>query len=106
MDELERNDDFANMMTKSKLEMPFSNFEDTVMRHIEEETIRKKTISKQLRFSRFFFILGSVFGFIITLLLSQIKAPVLGIDQNIIALIFQILFATLFFTQIEKFFKT
>lgn len=105
MDELEKNDAFAEVMAKSKLEMPFSNFEDTVMQQIAEEVTRKKSISKQLRLSQFFFVLGSVFGFIIAMLLSQIEAPVFGIDQNIIALTFQILFATLFFTQIERFFK-
>lgn len=105
MDELEKNDAFAKAMSKSKLEMPFSNFEDAVMLLIEEESIRKKTISKQLKLSRFFFVLGSVFGFVLSILLSQIKAPVLGIDQNIIALVFQIVFATLFFTQLERFFN-
>lgn len=105
MDELEKNDAFADLMTKSKLEMPFSDFEDSIMHLIEEKATRKSKIMKELKLSRVFFIVGSVFGFATSILLSQLKEPFLGIDQNVIALSFQIVFATLFFTQVESFLK-
>jgi TRAP-type C4-dicarboxylate transport system permease small subunit len=105
MDELENNNAFADVMAKGKLEMPFSDFEDNVMQLIEEKTARKSTITRELKLSRFFFIVGSIFGFVISILLSQVKEPFLGVDQNIIALTFQIGFATLFFTQVESYLK-
>ncbi len=105
MDELEKNDAFADVMKKSELEMPFSDFEDSVMLLIEEKAARKHKIAKELKLSRFFFVIGSIFGFLISLLLLQLEEPILGIDQSIIAFGFQIVFATLFFTQVEAFFN-
>jgi flagellar biosynthesis protein FliQ len=107
MDELNthKENELDDLLSESTLEMPFSDFEDAVMQLIEEKAIRKRTISKELKLSRFFFITGSIFGFIISILLSQIKEPLLGMNPNVIALIFQITFATLFFTQIETYLK-
>lgn len=106
MDELNNKEDaFVDLMKSSKLEMPFSDFEDVVMQQIEESTIHKSEISKQLRLSKFFFILGSLFGIIISILLSQIQEPIFNVSPNVIALVFQITFATLFFTQIENYIK-
>lgn len=105
MDELDKNDAFVDLMTKSKLEMPFSNFEDVVMQQIEEKTFKRNEISKQLKLSRFYFILGSLFGFVISIVLSNIEQPIFNINPNIITLIFQIIFVIIFFTQIESFLK-
>ena len=107
MDELNthKENELDALLSESTLEMPFSDFEDAVMQLIEEKAIRKSTISKELKLSRFFFITGSIFGFIISILLSQIKEPLFGVNPNVIALIFQITFATLFFTQIETYLK-
>ena len=105
MDELKKNDDFADLMGKSKLEMPFSDFEDSVMQLIAEKAIKKSNVIKELKLSRVFFIIGSVFGIVISILLSQIDESHFGFNSNVIALIFQITFATLFFTQIENYIK-
>ena len=109
MDEINTNKENDNelevLLSESTLEMPFSDFEDSVMQIIEEKSIRKSSISKELKLSRFFFITGSIFGFIISIMLSQIKEPLLGMNPNVVALIFQITFATLFFTQIETYLK-
>ena len=106
MDELKNNDDiFVDLIKNSKLEMPFSDFEDVVMQQIEENITQKNEISKQLRLSKFFFIIGSLFGITISILLSKIQEPIFNINPNIISLVFQITFATLFFTQIENYIK-
>ena len=106
MDELKNNDDiFVDLIKNSKLEMPFSDFEDVVMQQIEENITQKNEISKQLRLSKFFFIIGSLFGITISILLSKIQEPIFNISPNIISLVFQITFATLFFTQIENYIK-
>ena len=106
MDELKNNDDiFVDLIKNSKLEMPFSDFEDVVMQQIEENITQKNEISKQLRLSKFFFIIGSLFGITISILLSKIQEPIFNISPNVISLVFQITFATLFFTQIENYIK-
>lgn len=106
MDELENKDAiFIDLMAKSKLDMPFSDFEDSVMQKIEENVIQKSEISKQLRLSKFFFIVGSLFGITISILLPQIQEPIFNISPSVIALVFQITFVTLFFTQIENYIK-
>jgi hypothetical protein len=103
MDELKKNDAFSDLMKKSKLEMPFSDFEDVVMQQIEESNIKKSEISKQLKLSRFFFILGSLFGILISLVLSNIEEPIFNINPNVIALIFQVIFVTLFLLRLKPF---
>lgn len=109
MDELNTNKENDNeldaLLSESILEMPFSDFEDAVMQIIEEKSIRKSSISKELKLSRFFFILGSVFGITISMLLLQLEEPIFNMSPNVIAFVFQITFATLFFTQIETYLK-
>ncbi|GGG98651.1 hypothetical protein GCM10011416_16070 [Polaribacter pacificus] len=100
----ENHPDFDKLMAKSKLDLPFTDFEDVVMQQIAEKAIQKSSTSKALKLSRFFFIVGSVFGIAISILISELQAPLLGLNSNVIALIFQITFATLFFTQIEHYF--
>ena len=107
MDELNTNKekDLDTLLSQSILEMPFSDFEDSVMQIIEEKSIRKSSISKELKLSRFFFILGSLFGITISILLSQLEEPIFNMSPKVMAFIFQITFATLFFTQIETYLK-
>jgi len=93
------------LLSESALEMPFSDFEDSVMQIIEENSIKKNSVSKELKLSRFFFILGSLFGITISIVLSQLETSIFNISPTVIAFVFQITFATLFFTQIETYLK-
>ncbi len=107
MDNLDKNEEelFRNLMSNSNLKLPFSDFEDMVMVEIKEKEIGQNTTSKDLKLSWMFFVIGSVFGIAISILLPLLKKPIFGIRSEVIAVIFQMTFATLLFTQIENFVK-
>lgn len=92
---------FKEVMSGSKLEMPFSDFEDNVMREINSKFIRQKVIAKEIKLSWLFFIAGSVFGILISWTLQGIQQKILGIDSKNLAIGFQIVFIVVFYTQIE-----
>ncbi len=91
---------FREIMSKSRLEMPFPDIEDRVMMQIENRTV-KQGYSKEIKLAWIFFIAGSVFGMIISWILPTMQQKIFGIDPKNIAICFQIVFVVLLFTQIE-----
>jgi len=98
-------DFFRELLSKSKLELPFDDFEDNVMGQIEKEVLHQNDFSKEFRLSRFFFIMGSLFGIILSVLLTQIHEPIFGINPFNLTLLFEIIFASVLFTQIDTLIK-
>lgn len=99
---------FQEVMSKSKLELPFHDFEDNVMFEIEKINLHQSSFSKELKLSWIFFIAGSVFGIVISLTLPQMHKSILGFQTDKFVIIFQVVFALLFFIQIDmlmKFFR-
>lgn len=92
---------FRELMSKSKIEMPFSDFEDSVMTQIEQKIVRQQGIAKDIKLSWLFFVVGTTFGFIISWILPRIPQRIFGMDPKNLAICFQILFVVLLFTQIE-----
>lgn len=92
---------FKEIMSDSKLEMPFPDFEDNVMLHIHKSISSQTGFSKELRLSWIFFLLGSVFGITISLILPHMQGQILGFDPQKVAIIFQIIFVVLLFTQMD-----
>lgn len=90
------------MMQKSKLEMPYSDFEDRVMQRIALEANFKKSISKNNQLSLLFFLLGTGFGLIVNLFLSQSGVNFFGIASDRILLFFQTGYVLLLVIQFEK----
>jgi len=107
MKELDISEDnfFREMLSVSKLEVPFSDFEDNVMIEIEKERSFQKSVSKDVKLSWFFFIAGSVFGIVISLILPHLKGSIFGIAPEKLAISFQIVFTLLLFTQLETLIK-
>lgn len=98
----EKEDEFFKIiMSKSKLELPFPDFEDHVMMQIEEKLVHRETFTKNIRLSWLFFIAGSVFGIIISFILPQIQTSVLGIHPDILTISFQIIITLLVLIQFD-----
>lgn len=93
---------FADLMRKSKLEMPFSDFEDNLMRRIEIETKSQKSIQQDFRLSLLFFLLGTGFGGAACLFLPQVLSSIIEIPALEITWGFQALFVVTFLWQLEK----
>lgn len=73
---------YRNIMSKSRLEMPFSDFEDNVMREINLQKAQQKSMVKDLNISWIFFAMGSLFGLTIALLFDQFDFSSLGISSG------------------------
>ena len=69
------NDKLKHILSESRLEMPFTDFENRLMTRINKEVQAEKYIDRNIRLSWLFFSLGTVFG----LLLSVIFSPAASI---------------------------
>ena len=102
MRETDSEQTFREMMSKSRLEVPFPDFEDKIMGFIEKKLSSKVSISRDIKLSWVFFILGSTFGIIVTILLPKIQQPVFGIDIDNLIIPFLIIFSFLLLSQIDS----
>ena len=93
---------FSKIMAKSKLSVPFTDFDDKVMGLIENNFSKKVSISRELKLSWVFFILGSFFGIVFTILLPMIQQPVFGIHLDKIRIPFLIIISLLILTQLDN----
>lgn len=59
------------LLQSSKLEMPFSDFEDNMMAKIELYEAKQREASQSRFYATLFFLIGTVFGTILNFLLSQ-----------------------------------
>jgi uncharacterized membrane protein YfcA len=79
-----------------------SNFEDDVMVLIERKRAKKASNKKDIKLSWIFFILGSAFGIISTLLLSKLRESIGGIPLEKVSILFMIVFSFLVTTQLDS----
>lgn len=93
---------FNELMSKSKLEFPFPDFEDNVMRIVASNQKKQNIIQRDLRLSWIFFLLGSSFGIAISILLPKFLEPVFGLSIDNFTIPFQIVFIFLFVTQLNN----
>jgi|AntRauTorcE11897_2_1112592.scaffolds.fasta_scaffold00045_56 hypothetical protein len=84
---------FKQIMSKSRLELPSSNFEDEVMMEIKEYEQSKVKISGDIKASWLFFLAGTFCGVILSIVLPQVKLPLFGISPENISLIFYSIFS-------------
>jgi hypothetical protein len=90
------------IMLKSKLKVPFSDFDDSVFQLIKAKKIKPLSVKKEIRLSWGFFIMGSVFGILISLILPTIQTSIWGLELSKLTLPFQIAFAILFVSQLNN----
>jgi len=106
MENFKENDKaFYQLMQKSKVPMPFSDFEDKMMQKIYQEERYKKSIFQDIKLSTFFFIIGTVFGILVSILLPKLEGSFFGISPDEFLLPFQVIFIILLLTQLESLIK-
>lgn len=93
---------FKDIVSKSKLEMPFPDFEDNVMKQIEAKRTLKLSISKDIKLSWIFFVIVLFLGIAISYFLSHMYQSLFGIKIEVVTLIFQMCFAILLFGQLDN----
>lgn len=62
---------FKDILSHSKLELPFSDFDYRMMQRIEEYELKKKVAEKNKLFSHICFLLGILLGTVLNYLMSQ-----------------------------------
>lgn len=103
MSDLRSNEElFFRIMQKSRLNMPYRDFEDNVMRRIEAEIAVKKAISRNTKLSILFFLLGAAFGLLIGDFLSQSISIVFNIPKEQTLLFFQGGYLLFFLIQLDS----
>jgi hypothetical protein len=93
---------FKEIMSKSELDVPFADFDDNVMELIEKRLSKRVSILRDIKLSWIFFILGSTFGIIVTIILSKLNMSVGGITMDKLTIPFLIIFSYMVITQLES----
>lgn len=91
-----KNDRLQIWMKESLVDLPFSDFEDRTMQKIFREEKSLNAIYKDIKLSYVFFVLGTVVGLLIALLLSNNNQSIGGLSLEAIRLTCQIASALLF----------
>ncbi len=103
MQDINNNDRLlSQLMQKSRLEMPFSDFEETVMLRIQKESSLEKLVMRDRKLSFFFFIAGTCLGLILNTILQKSRYTLLNIPSDTTLLIFQAGFVLLFIVQFDR----
>lgn len=89
-----------SFIVEGKLEMPFDDFEEKVMDSIDKEVVNTIRLKKLISKSWLFYIVGLFFGLFSPTLINYISFPV-GVNKNMVVLVFQVIFAlaALFFLE-------
>lgn len=98
-------DKFSSFMQKSKLELPFSDFEDVTMKRIQADAKYKTSIKRSFQISVVFFVLGLGFGLVVNSVLSDDNGAIMGVPSDKLLLWFQLVFIFAVLTQAENIFR-
>lgn len=94
MSDLNEDKLFKELLSASRKEIPFPDFEDDVMTKIEKLEAGKVLIREGYRrgiaFSWFFFVTGIALGILLTSWIPQIEVPLPGVDSGYFLLLFQV----------------
>lgn len=90
------------LMGKSAREMPFADFESKLMLQIHKEANHSRSFHKDIKLSWSFFIAGTFFGLLLSILAGQINETIFGFPAQLIILIAQVVFAILLLSQFDK----
>lgn len=101
-DFLPDDDRFAELMKKSSLRMPFSDFDDNVMRRIEAGLKAKESILRNINIAILFFALGTGCGIASVFLLPSLLSYFKNDSPEGIHLAFQAIFVLITLTQLDK----
>ena len=90
------------LMAKSERKMPFDDFEDKLMQQIHKEANASRSFIKDIKLSWFFFIVGTIFGLVLNILIAEMNKSIFGIPSQRLLLIVQVLFVMLLLSQFDR----
>ena len=103
----ENKDKFSKIMSMSKLEVPFTDFDSKVMAEIQKIEINKQSISKTRKYALLSFIFGALFGLGMNYLFMEIiNANVSNNSlRNYLMIFSQMIYVTILVLLIDKILK-
>ena len=93
---------FREIISKSKLDIPFSDFDDNVMKSLTKRYSTKTSLIRDIKISWLFFTLGLILGIMIPIVLPRFVDSFLGIPLDKIALPFLIILSFVLLTQFDS----
>lgn len=90
------------LMGKSGVKMPFTDFEEQLMQQIHKEAITSRSFRKDIKLSWFFFVVGTLFGLLLNFIVMEMNKTVFGIPLQRLTLIVQALFVIFLLLQFDK----
>jgi hypothetical protein len=93
---------FHEILSKSKLDVPFPDFDDNLMKLIKDRHSKKTSVSRDLKLSWMFFAVGTGFGISAAIILPILQVTILGTHFDNLRLPGLILFSILMTTQIDN----
>lgn len=79
---MEHKDKLYSLLKRSKLEMPFADFEDQVMNNVLHYERSKEAMTKSKRMAILFFLIGTVFGMMLNYIGSLFVASY-GVSESL-----------------------
>lgn len=93
---------FSRLLKHSRLEMPFSDFEERTMARIKKESLAKSSLTRHKNLAVLFFILGTGFGFALTFYLSLPETNIAGIPSDTLLLLCRAAYVFVVLTQLNS----
>jgi hypothetical protein len=90
------------LMGKSRMKMPFTDFEEQLMQKIHKEAITSRSSGKEIKLSWFFFVVGTLFGLMLNFIVMEMNKTILGLPLQRLMLISQALFIIFLVFQFDK----
>jgi len=106
MEDMEFKDpQLRSLLHDSKVNMPFSDFEERMVLRLNKELNHDRSIWKSIRLSWFFFFIGAAFGVGGSFALPMLQSNILGIDVELVKYSFMIVILIVVMWQLDEMIK-
>lgn len=90
------------LMSKSAEIMPFADFEERLMQQIHKEAKAPHSFRKDIKLSWFFFVVGTIFGLFLNVIVMTMDKAILGLPAQRLILVVQALFVIFLLLQFDR----
>lgn len=93
------------LMGKSGVKMPFDDFEEKLMQQIHREAKTSRSFLKDIKLSWIFFVVGTLFGLVLSIVVGEMNRTILGFPAQILGLVIQAIVVIFLLLQFDKLFR-
>lgn len=96
---------FSDAMKRSKLSMPFSDFEERMMARIHREEVARDSMAIYRKLAMFFFSCGTIVGFVLTYFLTLPDMGMMGMSSDTVVLLCRLMYVSIVLIQLNSILK-